>query len=69
MPYIVHENTITLKLGDFESEDDIKKVLKQNYSALLSLIELDNVVVEVDLVEFVFPLTVKDLTRISGLVL
>lgn len=64
--YIVHANTISILLGNANSEEDIQRLLKNNYSALLSLISLDNVNVELDLGTMAVPLTIRLLKQLSG---
>ena len=67
LDYIVHENTLTILTGHVESDDRIQQLFKNNYTALLSLLGLENILVELDTGVTVVPLTVALLKELSGI--
>ena len=67
LDYIIHGTTLTILLSNFDTEEELKRAFKNNYSALMSLIGLDNIHVEIDVGYGTIPLTLKMLKDISGI--
>jgi len=62
--YTVSGNRVTI-LASKLNESMLQNLFKKNYSLLLSILQNSELEIEVDIGEFVFPLTIKTLKDIS----
>lgn len=66
LQYIISGNVVTILAGGL-TEQELYDTLRENYSLLLSILQNDELELEVDLGYFVMPLSLKDLKEITKL--